>query len=332
MSFAVVETGSVDAAWNLAAEQYIFDSFPGDRDYLILWQNRRAVIIGKYQNTAAEINEDYVRRKNIQVVRRLSGGGAVYHDLGNLNYTVIADTAAGSRIDLALFCGPLVRTLAGFGVQAEISGRNDVTVDGKKVSGNAQYRKNGRVMHHGTVLFDSDLAAVSSALHADAEKLSGKGVDSVRSRVTDLKPYLPKGIGMGRFKKAFLKELSRDEGFERLVLSEADRAAVSRLADERYRRREWNYGASPACTLLKKRRIEGCGTVELYITLEKDRIAALSVRGDFFGGDGLDSLEKALTGLSPERRICEEALKPLPVEEIIHGLSKEAFLTLLCGE
>ena len=167
---------STDPARNLAAEQTVFDLLPRDRSYLMLWRNDNAVIIGKYQNTLAEINKPYIDANQIRVVRRLSGGGAVYHDLGNLNYTFITDAGNTEVMDLHLFCQPVVRTLAVLGVKAELNGRNDITVDGKKISGNAQYLRSGRIMHHGTLLFDSDLDIVSQALKVDEEKISAKPI------------------------------------------------------------------------------------------------------------------------------------------------------------
>ena len=152
---------TTDPAWNLAAEQYVFDRLPRDRTYFMLWQNDNAIIIGKHQNTAAEINEQFVRENGVRVVRRLSGGGAVYHDMGNLNFTFIADAGDMESINFRLFCRPVVAALAKIGVTAEINGRNDMTIDGQKFSGNSQYLKEGRVMHHGTIMFDSNLDLVA---------------------------------------------------------------------------------------------------------------------------------------------------------------------------
>jgi len=132
-----------DPSRNLAMEQHVFDALPRDRAYFMLWQNDNAIIIGKHQNTLAEINEPYVRAHGIRVVRRLSGGGAVYHDLGNLNFTFITDAGDTAKLDFRLFCLPIVRTLEGFGVHAEVNGRNDITIDGKKFSGNSQYLRRG---------------------------------------------------------------------------------------------------------------------------------------------------------------------------------------------
>ena len=181
MKLSYLDLMTTDPSYNLAMEQHVFDCLPRDRMYFMLWQNDNAIIVGKYQNTIAEINEEAVRERGIRVVRRLSGGGAVYHDMGNLNFTFITDVGESNALDLKLFCEPVVRTLATLGVKAEVNGRNDITIDGKKFSGNSQYIRQGRVMHHGTIMFDSDLSVVSEALRVDPTKIQTKGIRSVRS-------------------------------------------------------------------------------------------------------------------------------------------------------
>ena len=330
--FVFLDLDTTDPAWNLAAEQYVFDSLPRDRSYLMLWQNDNAVIIGKYQNTSAEINAEYIEEKKIRVVRRLSGGGAVYHDLGNLNFTIITDASSSETVNLRLFCEPIVRTLARFGVKAEIDGRNDITVEGKKFSGNAQYRRNGRVMHHGTILFDSDLDAVQKALKVRAEKIRSKGIASVRSRVTNLKPYLPPETTLEEFKTVLIQEVTGAAGAEKLSLTEEDKLQIKILRETRYASREWNYGASPSCTLLKQGRIEGCGSLQIYLTTEKDRITELHILGDFFAVQDPSVLENALIGVSPEKAACRKALREAGIVpgKVISGLRQKDFLDLLC--
>ena len=176
MAMTFIEVKTTDPDFNLALEQYVFDQMPRNRGYFMLWQNDNAIIVGRHQNTLAEINEAFVREHGIRVVRRLSGGGAVYHDMGNLNFTYIVDASGGARLDLKLFCQPVADALGALGVQAEVNGRNDITIGGQKFSGNAQYVREGRVMHHGTILFDSDLSVVGQALKVDREKIAAKGV------------------------------------------------------------------------------------------------------------------------------------------------------------
>ena len=301
-----IDVKSTDPAYNLALEQYVFDRLPRDRRYFLFWQNDKTVVIGKHQNALAEINEEYVRSKGIKVARRLSGGGAVYHDLGNLNFTWIADAEADNSIDLKRFCQPVADSLRSLGADAEVDGRNDILISGQKVSGSAQYVRGGRVMHHGTLLFDSDLSVLGKALKVDPEKIRAKGVQSVRSRVTTIRPHLRRDISLETFKKQLLRQLFPD-GVEQQVLTPEDLAEVEMLQTQRYDTWDWNYGASPPCDLIRRIRIEGCGTIEAHIRLANGRIADICFRGDFFGIKDPQVLAERLKGL----RLTGEDLQPV---------------------
>lgn len=322
---------STDPAWNLAAEQAVFDLLPRDRSYLMLWRNDNAVIIGKYQNTLAEINKPYIDANQIRVVRRLSGGGAVYHDLGNLNYTFITDARNTETLDLHLFCQPVVRTLTALGVPAEANGRNDITADGKKVSGSAQYLRGGRIMHHGTLLFDSDLNVVSHALHVDKEKIRAKGLLSVRSRVTNIRPFLREDCTILEFRDKLLANLLRETPGSIYRFTPDDLSAIDTLRQERYNSWDWNYGASRECTILKRARFEGCGTVEASLSLDGGRIRELRFTGDFFSLREPEELAAKLTGLRLEAADLCAALADSDVGQYFMGLSGEALLNLLCS-
>lgn len=329
MFLSYLDLTTTDPAFNLAAEQYVFDALPRDRAWFMLWQNDNAIIVGKHQNTFAEINEPYVRAHGIRVVRRLSGGGAVYHDLGNLNYTFITDDSG--KLDFRAFCEPVVETLAELGVKAEISGRNDMTIDDRKFSGNAQYRREGRVMHHGTILFDSDLSVVGDALRVDEAKLQSKGVASVRSRVTNVRPCLPRDCSLAEFRAALLGHiLARTPGKE-YTFTDLDLTAIQEIKARRYDLYEWNYGASPVCTVCKRRRFEGVGTVEAYLTVEKGVIRDLQFRGDFFSTEDPAVLAGRFVGLRPVAEDCAAALQGVDVGRYCNGLSREHLMALLEG-
>ncbi len=282
MPWRYIQVDSTDPAFNLALEEYVFENLSIDYNYFVLWQNAPTVVIGRHQNTFSEVDEAFVRQNNIRVVRRLSGGGAVYHDLGNLNFTFIQD-AAGKEPDLALFCHPVAKAIRYLGANAEVNGRNDITVGGLKFSGNAQYVKNGRVMHHGTLLFDSQLEIAAKALQPDPEKIKAKGVASVRSRITNLKPLLPDGTTLESFREALLHALFENEQMEAYTLSDADISAINTLKESRYDTWAWNWGASPACDMTFSARVEGCGRIELRFRIEKGCITEASAYGDFFG-------------------------------------------------
>ena len=317
-----------DPSWNLALEQYVFDNLPRDRVWLMLWQNDNAIIIGKHQNTLAEINEAFVREQGIRVVRRLSGGGAVYHDLGNLNYTLIADENSDT-MDFGRFCRPVIRALEKCGVKAELNGRNDMTIEGQKFSGNAQYRKNGRIMHHGTLLFDSQMQMLAGALQVDEEKIKAKGVKSVRSRVTNIRPHLPQDMTLADFRAKLLDSILEEMPGQAYQLTEADLAAVDAISQARYSTWEWNYGRSPACDVHKKRRFDGCGTIEAFLTMKQGRIEELTFRGDFFSPEDPSALSAQLKGVALERSALENALSAMDAGRFFHGLSTQDLLFLL---
>jgi len=331
MKLSYLDLTTTDPAFNLAVEEYVFETLPRDRTWLMLWQNDNAIIIGRHQNTLAQINEPYVRSRGIRVVRRLSGGGAVYHDLGNLNFTVIADAAAGQEIQMQMLCRPVVAALEKMGLRVELNGRNDMTVDGKKFSGNAQYVKDGRVMHHGTLLFDSDTSVLSQALQVDEEKIRAKGVTSVKSRVTNLRPLLPRDMTLAQFRQTLLETVLQQLPGQAYTLTAQDLSAIGALR-RRYESWDWNYGNSPACSLVRKRRVEGCGTVEAYLELSKGRIQSLQLRGDFFGSEELTPLTDALSGCPLEQTALEQALADIPVGHYIHNLSAQALARILTGE
>jgi len=320
---------TTDPTHNLAVEEYVFDRLPRDRMYFMLWQNQNAVIIGKHQNTLAEINESYVRENGIQVVRRLSGGGAVYHDLGNLNFTFIADADQTEQINFKLFCQPVLRALEAIGVKGERNGRNDLTINGQKFSGNAQYVKDGRVMHHGTLLFCSDLEKIGKALQVDPEKIAAKGIKSVRSRVTNITNHMPQSVTLEWFRELLLEQILNEMPGEEYILSPQDLAAISRLKAERYDTWEWNYGTSPACTLRKKRRVEGCGTVEIFLDADKGRITSVFFRGDYFSLQAPEELAEKLVGCRCDTAEFERALAGTDVSRYIMGLTTPMLLQIL---
>ena len=327
----IINLTTTDPAFNLAAEQYVFESLPKDRNYFMLWQNDNAVIIGKYQNTLAEINQPYVEAHKIKVVRRLSGGGAVFHDLGNLNYTYITDAGELETLNMRIFCEPIVKALAEFGVAAEINGRNDMTIHGKKFSGNAQYIRHGRVMHHGTLLYNSDLSAVSKALQVDPEKIRAKGMESVRSRVTNIRRYLKEDVPLFAFREMLLAFIRRGTESEEYAFSEKDLREIVRIKQERYDTWEWNYGKSPECSILKSARVEGCGIIEVYLETDHSLITDVSFQGDFFSTRDPEELIPNFIGKKPDADGFSQALEGIDVEKFFTGLTKEQMLSLLSG-
>lgn len=324
-----IEVETLDPTFNLALEEYVFEQMSRENSYFLTWRNDNAIIIGRHQNTAAEINEEFVREKGIKVVRRLSGGGAVYHDLGNLNFTFIVDAEPGQKVDLRRFCQPIADTLCQLGANATVDGRNDILIDGMKISGNAQYVRQGRVMHHGTILFDSDMSVLAPALKPDPTKMSAKGVKSVRSRVTNVRPCLREDMTLEQFRAALTESLFKSDNIVRYDLTDADIAAIKKLQQERYMKHEWNYGFCDTGVTVRKGRFDGCGLVEAHISVQDGKISAIRFHGDYFSTLPTEELAAHLAGAALTRDDLTERLKKCTVSDYITGLSEDELITLL---
>ena len=323
-----LESPSRDPYFNLALEEYVFERMDKSKSYFLLWQNDNTIVVGKYQNTAEEIDQAYVDAHGIRVARRLSGGGAVYHDKGNLNFTFIVDRADAPGLNFKIFVEPVIQALARFGVHAAFTGRNDLTIDGMKFSGNAQYARRGRLLHHGCIMLDSNLTSVADALRVKEAKFDSKAVKSVRSRVTTINAHAPAPISMEDFKGA-LKECAMASGeLEPCTLTEEDLAAVRKLRDEKYATWAWNYGCSPAYDMRREMKFPA-GLVTAHLSAEGGKIKAVRFYGDFFGGE-LGELEGAMVGLPLDGHLTE-ALEALRVGDYMSGITAEELSRLLRG-
>lgn len=324
-----LESPSRDPYFNLALEEYVFEQMDRSKSYFMLWQNENTIVVGKYQNTAEEINQAYVDAHGIRVVRRLSGGGAVYHDKGNLNFTFIVDQGSNPDFNFKVFVQPVVNALARFGVRAQFNGRNDITIDGAKFSGNSQYARHGRLLHHGCIMLDSNLTNVADALNVKEAKFDSKAVKSVRSRVTTINAHAPRPISMEEFKAA-LTNCAMDSGsLEPYALTEQDLAAVQTLREEKYATWTWNYGFSPAYDMRREMKFPA-GLVTARLSAEQGRIKGIRFYGDFFGNGDLEELEQAMVGIPLDENL-ETALEPLQVERYMSGMTAEDLSRLLRG-
>ena len=324
-----IESPCTDPRFNLALEQYVFDDMDRKHSYFMLWQNDNAIIIGKHQNALQEINSDYVRRHNVRVVRRLSGGGAVYHDLGNINYTFITDCGESGEFDFSTFCAPVVRALASLGVEAEVSGRNDIVIGGKKFSGNAQYVKNGRIMHHGAIMFDTDLSAMRQALAAPKDRIDSKGTKSTVSMVTNIKPYLSKSIPVSEFIRILRRFMAAEYNMREHPLTAEDIRAVSEIRSAIYDTWEWNYGRSPECDIIKERRVDGCGTIQIHLNVVDGLIRKIVFFGDYFGNGDTNELCNILVGKRMEETEIRAALAGVDVGYYFHKMDNETLLSII---
>ena len=329
MKMYYLESTSTDPYYNLALEEYVFNSLPRSNEYFMLWQNANAIIVGKYQNTIEEINIPYVQERKIKVARRLSGGGAVYHDLGNLNFTFVVDAAKDTQLDMAAFCVPVVKALSHLGIDAQINGRNDITINGKKFSGNSQYLRENRVMHHGTLMFDSNLDVVAKALTVSADKIESKGIKSVRSRVTNIKEYLDRDMTMQEFKGVLKQYIAEQNCMQSYVLTEKDQVAIKKIQTEHYSTWDWNYGMSPVYSIRKERRVEGCGKIQIFLGVEKGIITAFSVRGDYFGSGDPADVEKILVGRKANSDALKDALSGTDINFYFNNLKLDELIQII---
>jgi lipoate-protein ligase A len=323
----LLETGSTSPYYNLAFEEYILTHLT-EEDYLILWQNDNTIVVGQNQNTREEINHAFVEEHGINVVRRSTGGGAVYHDLGNLNYSFITDLQDAKNLTIEPFIRKAVAALKALGLDAQASGRNDILVDGQKVSGTAQHISRKRILHHGTLLFDSDISFIAEALNADPEKFKSKSAKSVKSRVGNIRDALKEDMSMADF-KAFLENFFCDEeGLRRKELSEEDLEQIRILQREKYDTWQWNYGKSPKYDYANKKRFSG-GTVDLRASVKKGVITDIKFYGDFLSAKPLDDLENALLGCRFLRDDIAEVLERFPIQEFFGAITTEELLSLM---
>ncbi|MFC4388692.1 lipoate--protein ligase [Gracilibacillus marinus] len=323
--------GITDPHINLAIEEYVLKQFGEKDSYLLFYINEPSIIIGKNQNTIEEINTNYVDENGIHVVRRLSGGGAVYHDQGNLNFSFITKDDGNSFHNFAKFTEPVVEALRELGVPAELKGRNDLVADGKKISGNAQFTTKGRMFSHGTLMYDSEIEHVVKSLKVKTEKIESKGIKSIRSRVTNISEFMEEKLSMEAFKAHILKYIFNVDNLEDVpeyVLTEEDWANIHQLSKERYQQWDWNYGKSPKFNIQHSHKFPA-GLVDVRFDVHKGIIENCNIYGDFFGVGDVSELADAFIGVRYDRQAIEEALQDIDVSKYLGKISKEDLIQLV---
>ena len=321
--------GITDPRINLAIEEYALKNLDINESYLLFYINKPSIIIGKNQNTIEEVNQEYVEQNDITVVRRLSGGGAVYHDLGNLNFSFITKDDGDSFHNFKKFTEPVVKALGKLGIQAELSGRNDIMAEGRKISGNAMFATRGRMFSHGTLLFNSEMDHIVSALKVKKEKIESKGIKSIRSRVGNIADFLKEPMTIEEFRSLILTNIFEGSSeIPEYVLTDADWEKIHKISEERYQKWDWNYGKSPRFNVQTSRRFP-VGSIDIRLEVNKGHIENCKIYGDFFGVGDVAEMEQKLIGVRYEKEAIASVLEDINVQHYFGHVTRDEVLQLI---
>lgn len=317
-----------DPTLNLAMEEYVLKNLPAEESYFLFYINRPSIIVGKNQNTIEEVNQTYIDAHNIDVVRRISGGGAVYHDTGNLNFSFITDDDGNSFHNFQKFTEPIVQALQSLGVNAELTGRNDIQVGQAKISGNAMVKVKNRMFSHGTLMLNSDLDEVQNALKVNPAKIKSKGIKSVRKRVANIQEFLNDPLEIEEFKKIILKTIFGETKVEEYKLTDEDWENIEKLSNDKYRTWEWNYGRNPKYNFEREEKFEK-GFVQIKFDVKRGKIEHAKIFGDFFGVGDVTDLENALVGCLHDFEHIEEALSEYDLYHYFGDIVRHELIRLM---
>ncbi len=321
----LIDSPSQDAYFNIASEEYLLKQFPTE-DIFLLYLNAPSIIVGKFQNTLAEINLEYVEANGIKVVRRMSGGGTVYHDLGNLNFSFHTLLGQHDFMDFSVFTEPVLTLLNRLGVPAVLEGRNDLLVEGKKFSGNAKLARHGKMIQHGTILLDSEMQILGEALKVNPLKYTDKAIKSNRARVTNLKPYLSEGTTTETLKRLLTEEILRtNPTAERYEFTADDLAGIKALQKEKYETWDWNFGFSPQYNFKKAIKIPA-GFIEVHLDVVHGLIDKARIFGDFFASEPIEDLEAKLIGQKHEVAALRDLFATLDLTQYFGKVQAEEVL------
>lgn len=322
-----IDHSNTDPYKNHAIEEFLMNKF--NEDCFMLWKNEKCILIGKNQNTYNEINIDYIKQYNIPVVRRISGGGAVFNDEGNFNFSFISCNVNHDCFDFERFTTPIIQALGKLGVDAKLSGRNDLTIDNKKFSGNAQYKSKDKVLHHGTLLFSSDISDLANALKVNPIKIKSKGIKSVKSRVTNICEHLETPMTTQQFKDYLFKEVySTTENSKIYKITEEDFKEINKIAENKYSTWEWNYGKNPQFDIQREKKFIG-GIIQVSMNLNKNKIHNIKIYGDFFSEQDVSVVEDALIGVNYDYMSIYGALKDFNINKYFMNISFENIMDVL---
>lgn len=316
-----------DPYYNHALEEYFLKN--SQEECFILWRSSPCILIGKNQNAYSEINIDYVKEHKLPVVRRLSGGGAIFNDLGNILFGFISNNPTNTFADFERFTKPIIAALRELGINAVLSGRNDITIDGKKFSGNAQAKHGNRIIHHGSILYSSNMSDLSAALNVRPIKFQDKSIKSVASRVTNISEHLENPMDVVEFKNYIMSYIMKTNPSASIyTLTQEDLQHINKIRNEKTSTWEWNFGNSPKYSLINEKKFPG-GIVELNLNVKNGIINDIKLYGDFFGQEDIAIIETALRGIRHNEEDIRDALSGFDINQYLTNITLDNLLELM---
>jgi lipoate-protein ligase A len=327
-----IETESTDAAFHFSVEEYCMRRFTGNETVWMIWQADKCAMLGRFQIADAEIDLSEAERKGVRVVRRSSGGGAIFTDMGTLLYSSIRPFAEGDDAKEILrdVAKPIVNVLRKMGVQASIEGRNDILAGGGKISGMAQHAKGGRLCSHGSLLYDADLETLTSVLRTDEGKIRSKALPSMRSRVTNLAEHMSEPCPINEFRDRLRQSLFEELGLTPYDLSADDIEQIEKIRLEKYANPEWTLGKTPRFTFSNQSRFPG-GKIEVFLEIEKGVVKNCAITGDFLGWESVRPIEARIEGLFYKRDVVKESLEGMDIKPYMASIALDELLSCLFG-
>ncbi len=321
-----IKHDSMDAKFHFALEKYAMEELDVAKEYFMFWRTTPTLMTGRYQNTLREINMSFAKQHHINIVRRVTGGGTIYTDENGWQFSFIVKEPGQRRIEFATFTQPILDALSSIGVTAELSGRNDLVIGRRKFSGNAQYLRKNLVLHHGSLLFDTNLENLVRALSVDDEKIISKGIQSVRQRVTNIAEHISVPMTSLKFRNVMLSFLLRD--MDTYELTPQDIARVNEIKQAQFDSWDWNFGKDPAFNITREARFKG-GKLTVQSFVDGGVITDIHFYGDFFAGDGLEQLQKRLIGCAYREDAIRAALTAEAADELLFGITADEILSCI---
>ncbi|MCC3667922.1 lipoate--protein ligase [Terrisporobacter mayombei] len=319
-----INSNSTSPYFNFALEEYLLTQKDLDDDEIFLfWRTNPTIMVGRYQNTFSEINEKYVRENNVNVVRRNSGGGTIYTDMGAWQFTFIEKNYKEEGISFDKFTGPIVEALQKQDVDAHFNSRNDLLIGNRKFSGNAQYRKDNAILHHGSILFNTDIQAMVESITVAEDKIIAKGIKSVRERVINISEVMKDNITSENFRDIMLDSLLKNS--TTYTLTKEDIKSINKIQKEKFESWDWNYGKNPIFNISRYKRFNG-GRVDFKLNVKKGIIKNCTIEGDFFLSGEISILEESFIDCKYVRENISKLLDTLDIENYFYKITKDDLL------